>query len=157
MAAVAKQVLILLVTALKWQVSSEVQCRLQDQRSHPVQHSLHEKLSRISLITCCDSTRLYISWIQTYIYSFNAHMLYLLYRCLKIFGVGMAHSEYLIVCGLQNRGFLGRFEEILRIFSPKYPDRLWAHPISLKWVTITASPQAKRSELEANHSRPSST
>ena len=65
---------------------------------------------------------------------------------------------YLIVCGLQNRGFLGRFEEILRIFSsPKYPDRLWAHPISLKWVTNTVSSQAKRSELEANHSRPSST
>ena len=64
----------------------------------------------------------------------------------------------LIVCGQQNRGILGRFEEILRIFScPKYPDRLWAHPISLKWVINTVSSQAKQSELEANHSRPSST
>jgi hypothetical protein len=131
---------------------------MQDQRSHPVQHSLHEKLSRISLLPCCDSTRIYISWIQTYIYSFNAHMPYFLYRCLKIFGVGMTHSVYLMVCGQQNRGFLGRFEEILRIFSsPKYPDRLWAQPISLKWVTNTVSLQAKRSELEANHTRPSST
>ena len=85
-------------------------------------------------------------------------MLYLLYRCLKIFGVGMTHSEYLMVLRLQNRGFLGLFEESLRIFSsPKYPERLWTHPMSLKWVTNTVSPQAKRSELEASHSPPSST
>jgi len=123
-----------------------------------VQYNLHEKLSRISLLPCCDSTQIYIPWIQTYINYFNAHMLYLLYRCLKTLSVGMAHSVYLLGCGLRNRACVDRFQEILRIFSsPKYPDCLWARTASLKLVTNTVSPYAKRQQLEANHSPPSST
>jgi hypothetical protein len=43
---------------------------------------------------------LYISRIQNYVVYFNVYILYMLHRCLKIFSVEMAHTIYLLVCGL---------------------------------------------------------
>jgi hypothetical protein len=140
-AAVANQVLLIGLRTLNWPQSGKAQSQVQDQSSHEVQYSLHEKLSRFSLLPCCDSTQIYIPWIQTYIKYFNVHTPYLLYRCLKTFSVGMAHSVYLMGSGLQNRGCVGRFQKILKIFSsPKYSHRLWAHPTSLKWAINTVTP-----------------
>jgi hypothetical protein len=99
-------------------------------------------LSRLSLLPCCFYPQIYIPWIQTYVYicSFNTHTLYLLYGCLKIISAWLAHSVYLLGCGLQDQGYVGRFQEVLIILcSPKYPDRLWAYPTSLEIGDKTVS------------------
>jgi hypothetical protein len=119
--------------AWNWPLACKVHSQVQDQRSHQVQYSIHTTLSLLSLLPCCFYQQIYVAWIQTYICSLNAHMLYLLYGRLKIFSVGMAHSVYLLGCGIQDRGYVGRFQEVLSIFSsPKYPDRPWAHLASLE-------------------------
>jgi hypothetical protein len=58
-AAVAKDVLILRATGLNCLLAGEVQSQVQDERSHEVEYTVHEKLSRISLLPYCDSIKLY--------------------------------------------------------------------------------------------------
>jgi hypothetical protein len=139
-AAVANQVFIIGLRTLNCPQSGKVQNQVQSKFTQSTVQSPW-KIVTILFASLLWLQKTYIPWIQTYIKYFNVHTPYLLYRCLQIFGVRMAHSVYLIGCGLQNRGCMGRFQEILRIFSsPKYPDRLWARPTSLKWATNTVSP-----------------
>jgi len=107
-AAVSKTVFIVRVMDLNWLLADKVHSQVQDRRSHQVQYSLHKKTVTFPLLPWCQSPQIYIPLIQNYVWSLNAHMLYLLYRCLKILSVGMTYSVY---CGIQDRGLVGRFPE----------------------------------------------
>jgi hypothetical protein len=103
-------------------------------------------------------------WLPTNLYSFNwnlhllfhAKMLYLLYRYLKIFCVGMKYSVY---CGIQDRGLMGRFPEGVEFIhvSKIYRTSLDPPSLPLNGWKISVSPRARLPELEANHSLPSNT
>lgn len=87
------------------------------------------------MFPCCDSPQIYIPGIQTYICSFNAYNLYLLYRYLKIFSDGMTYSVYLLGCGIQDREARGsiprggrvssRLQNIQTLLGPTQPPFKW--------------------------------